>query len=190
MIIFFGTAGAIDDHVKRGDLIIGQSLVQHDVDASPFVPPFTIPMIKVREFLPDQRLIELARIASQKFVSTQLNQTLSASAVEEFMLTNPVVQEGLIASGDLFVSNQKLKEELKGKFPNLLCVEMEGAAVAQVAYEYNIPCLVIRIASDTANAEAYQNFMAFLENIAPVYTHNIVKNLYEFLMIEADTFHE
>ena len=53
---------------------------------------------------------------------------------------------------------------------------MEGAAVAQVAYEYNIPCLFIRIASDTANAEAYSNFMAFLEKIAPTYAHHIMKN--------------
>lgn len=187
LIIFFGTAGAIDDHVKRGDLIIGKMLVQHDMDASPFVPPFTVPMIKVREFFLDPHLIELARAASQKFISTQLNQALPISVMEEFMLMDPTIHEGLIASGDLFVSNQKLKQDLKCKFTDLLCVEMEGAAVAQVAYEYDIPCLVIRVASDTANAEAYENFMAFLENIAPVYAHNILKNLFECFLIEAET---
>lgn len=186
VVIFFGTAGAIDDVVKRGDVIIGQSLVQHDMDASPFVPPFTIPMIRVREFMTDTYLNELAVAASQKFFSSQLNEALSENMVEEFMLSNLLVHEGLIASGDLFLSSQEHKKNLQQKLPGLLCVEMEGAAVAQVAYEYNIPCLIIRVASDTANAEAYENFMAFLNNIAPVYAHNIVKNLYESLIFEAE----
>jgi adenosylhomocysteine nucleosidase len=184
LLIFFGTAGAIHENVKRGDVVIGQALLQYDMDASPFVPPFTIPMIKIREFCPDPYLIDLAQEASEKFLSTKLHSTLPQNAVEEFKLFNPSVHCGVIASGDSFISSQERKNKLKEKIPGLLCVEMEGAAVAQVAYEYNIPCLVIRVASDDSNAQAYQNFMEFLNKIAPVYAEGILENLYLSLFHE------
>jgi len=184
VVIFIGTAGSTDEQVRRGDVVIANSLVQYDMDASPFVPPFTIPMIRIREFSPDIYLKELAKKASDKFLSFQLNQVVSKETLHELSISNPIVHEGLVGSGDRFISKLEQKNELKHKLPRLFCIEMEGAAVAQVAFEYDIPCLVIRIISDTADHTAYQDFSRFLDIITPAYSQSIIKNLYDSLSME------
>lgn len=61
--------------------------------------------------------------------------------------------------------------------PNLLAVEMEGAAVAQVAYEYDLPFIVIRIISDKANDDSLVDFPRFIEKLASYMTEGIIKRL-------------
>jgi len=57
-----------------------------------------------------------------------------------------------------------------------LCVEMEGAAVAQVCFEYNIPFSIFRTISDKANDNAHIDFPAFAKEIASKYALGILKN--------------
>ena len=40
---------------------------------------------------------------------------------------------GLIATGDSFIAGQDKIDAIKGHFPEVLAVEMEGAAIAQAA---------------------------------------------------------
>ena len=56
-------------------------------------------------------------------------------------------------------------------------VEMEGGAVAQICYEYNIPLAVIRTISDKAGSDAAIDFPRFVENIAGKYSYKIIENL-------------
>ena len=53
---------------------------------------------------------------------------------------------------------------------------MEGAAVAQVCYEANVPYTVIRVISDGADDDADINFEKFV-NTASIYTKGIIKSL-------------
>ena len=92
-------------------------------------------------------------------------------------ITKPSIYTGLIASGDQFISSSEKQAELLQALPDLLAVEMEGAAVAQVAYEYNLPFIVIRIISDKANHEAVIDFPRFIDKVASHFTAGIIQQL-------------
>jgi len=70
---------------------------------------------------------------------------------------------GKIATGDKFISDREYLEEIKLQIPNLLAIEMEGAAVAQVAYQEKVPCVILRTISDSADEEAATSFDIFLK---------------------------
>jgi len=57
------------------------------------------------------------------------------------------------------------------------CVEMEGAAVAQVCHEYHVPFAVIRTISDSADESAEIQFPKFIKRVASVYSHGILQRL-------------
>ncbi len=84
---------------------------------------------------------------------------------------------GDIASGDSFFSSNVQRDALRGCLPSVLCVEMEGAAVAQICYEYKIPFAVIRTISDGADDTSHIDFQSFVENIASKCSVEIIKNI-------------
>ena len=162
-LIFTGVAGSIDSQVNIGDLVVGSELIQHDMDASPLYPPQTLPVINLRELATqDSDKLELAA----KNTITTLASELDSDIVSEFKLQNSRLHSGLILTGDQFVSDQKTAESLKHKFKEAICVEMEGAAVAQVCHAYNIPFSVLRIISDKADDNANIDFPKFAKHVA------------------------
>jgi len=145
VIINIGVAGGIGKGLKVGDIVIGNSLIQHDFDVSVLGYAkgymFTgADKDKPTEYFSDKNIAD-------KFKSSLLN------TVKENK-----IYEGIIATGDQFVSDKKLKEEINKSF-NALAVEMEGAAIAQVATRNKIPFLVTRVISDLADGTTaeYQN---------------------------------
>ncbi|MEL7342378.1 MAG: 5'-methylthioadenosine/S-adenosylhomocysteine nucleosidase, partial [Bacteroidota bacterium] len=96
---------------------------------------------------------------------------------KKFGITAPKVVLGDIACGDQFIGSHEAVDQLATDIPSLQCVEMEGAAVAQVCYEYEIPFAVIRSISDNANDDAHVDFMAFIEEVANHYSVEIVKRM-------------
>lgn len=86
------------------------------------------------------------------------------------------VHRGLIASGDQFIGQLAQIQSLKAALPDLLAVEMEGAAVAQVCFELGIPFAVIRTISDNANDEAAVDFMRFVTTVASRYAFEVIEN--------------
>ena len=66
---------------------------------------------------------------------------------------------------------------LREAIPGLLAVEMEGAAVAQVCEDHNLPYVIIRTISDSADHNAHIDFPAFIANISNHYSDGIVKHL-------------
>ena len=134
-----GVAGGIDTSLKVGDIIIGEKLVQHDFDITAFNhEKGYIPNIGT--FIEsDEYLIGLAE--------TCLNGA----------------KKGVIASGDIFCTEQRMSEKINKKF-NALCVEMEGASIAQVCYLSHIPFLVIRSISDVPNNDNVITYEEFLND--------------------------
>lgn len=134
-----GVAGAVADDLKVGDIVIGERLVQHDFDITAFDhEKGYIP--NVGTFISsDNTLVGLARKNIKDAVS------------------------GVIASGDIFCTDYMMGKRINKKF-QALCVEMEGASVAQVCFLCDIPFLVIRSISDVPNNDNVISYKEFLRN--------------------------
>jgi adenosylhomocysteine nucleosidase len=98
--------------------------------------------------------------------------------------------EGEIASGDRFFAGRAELNELKQALPMATCVEMEGAAVAQVCHEYGIRLAVIRTISDAANENAPVDFPRFVRHVASAFSHGILKNLLTTIGGDASPLHQ
>lgn len=158
-ILFTGVAGAIDDALHIGDIVIGKHLFQHDMDARPLMKRFEIPLLGVTHFACDEQLMSRAENIIQSMLTDQTAQ----------------YRVGDIASGDQFFSSVQQKTQLLSEWPTTLCVEMEGAAVAQVCFEHRIPVLVIRVISDAADEQAAIDFPVFVAEVASKYTAAFVR---------------
>lgn len=174
-ILFTGVAGSGDALVRVGDIVIGEALVQHDMDASPLFPRYEVPLTGIARFPSDSRLSGQLAGAARGFVDSDFMEVIGKEERHDFRLGQPTVHRGLIASGDQFVSSRAHIERLKVAHPGLLAVEMEGAAVAQVCFELGVPFAVIRTISDNANEDAATDFMRFVKSVAARYAFHIVR---------------
>jgi len=180
-LIFIGVAGAIGHQLRIGDIVIAERLVQHDMDARPLMDRYEIPLLGITYFEPDSNLVALAEKAIHTTLDNQNQAFIDQDKKEEFLLTSPKVYKGTIASGDQFFARQADKDTLLSNLPDTLCVEMEGASVAQVCYEYEVPFVVIRIISDEANENSAINFVDFIVYVSSKYSHEIIKNIFSLL---------
>lgn len=160
-VINVGVAGGSGENVKPGDVVIADSLVQHDMDAVGFGYPYgQIPRMDVFDFKCDSELVSLAK-----------------NAVEGAKDFNTFV--GTIATGDQFVANPQKVRWINEKFNALAC-EMEGGSIAQACYLNNTPCVVIRSISDNANTGAHMDYEKFkpkaIKNSISI-IENIIENI-------------
>ena len=177
-IIFTGVAGALHPDLNIGDVVIGKNLYQHDMDATPLMPRYEIPLLGKQFFETSPDRMEAAAQAVNRFIKN-ISAYISAAELAAFDIQTPKVMPGDIASGDTFVSAHAHKEQITSGLPDVICVEMEGAAVAQVCYEFGIPYTVIRTISDAANESAEVDFPRFIETIASRYSEGIIRELYK-----------
>jgi adenosylhomocysteine nucleosidase len=176
-IVFTGVAGSADSRVRVGDIVVADTLLQHDMDATPLFPRFEIPLTGQAHFASDSHLTRRLQQAAIDFVALDFVNAITATDRASFRLQLPQVHTGLIASADEFVDSRERLMQLKSALPALLAVEMEGAAVAQVCFEFGIPFAVIRTISDAANEEAPLDFMQFIQRVAARYAFGIVHRL-------------
>jgi adenosylhomocysteine nucleosidase len=174
-ILFTGVAGAGDRSIGVGDLVIAESLVQHDMDASPLFPRYEVPLTGITHFLTDAHMALQLTLAAQRFLDQDFVHAIDPAERAAFGLSGPRLHRGLIASADQFMSSAGRINALNAALPGLLAVEMEGAAVAQVCFELGIPFGVIRTISDNANENAATDFMRFVKSVAAQYAFHIVR---------------
>lgn len=142
-IINTGIAGSLNKNINIGDIVLSTDVVQHDMDATGFgYRKGQIPQMPVFFFNADDNLRRLA-----------------AEVCRE---VNPDIQvfEGRIASGDQFVCDQDVKNQIVSDF-SAYATEMEGAAIGQAAYLNEIPFLVVRAISDKADGSAQMDYSEF-----------------------------
>ena len=171
-IIFSGVAGAISPELNVGDIVIGQRLFQHDMDARPLMRRFEIPLTGKTSYETPQPDVDTMERAVHNFLK---NNKEFRQKLAEQNITNSKMLTGDIASGDLFISSTKMKNELIRNLPSVLCAEMEGAAVAQVCDDYGVPLTVIRVISDTADEKAHITAVGFVNQHAGDYSLSILK---------------
>jgi adenosylhomocysteine nucleosidase len=179
-IIFTGVAGSLHPDLNIGDVVVGKNLYQHDMDATPLMPRYEIPLLGKQFFETPPERMEAALKAAGRFFKN-ITHHIPEAELAKFDIRAPKVVSGDIASGDTFVSAHAHKEQITSGLPGVYCVEMEGAAVAQVCYEFGIPCTIIRTISDAANESAEVDFPRFIKNIASRYSEGIVVKLYKTL---------
>ena len=170
-LLFTGVAGGADPSLHVGDVVIASSLVQHDMNAEPLYPRHEIPLLGVSAFPVDEARQRRALDAANRFLA---HPPTTAAA---FGIEAPVAIAGPIASGDRFVASSADLAELCARLRGLACVEMEGAAVAQVCHEYGVPLTVIRTISDSADEGAPLDFARFVREVAGPWSVGIVREL-------------
>ena len=139
-IVNTGIAGSLCAQQDIGDMVISSDVWHHDFDCV----AFGYPMCKIpgmpQSFAADEKLIALAKNAAEQ--------------------TGSNVRIGRVASGDQFVADPQLKDQIIFR-TQALCTEMEGAAIAQTAYRNGIPFVILRCISDKADNSAEMDYPSF-----------------------------
>ena len=147
-VINTGVAGSLKDVIDIGDIVVSTDAVEHDMDVSPLgYKKGQIPQIDRFSFEADAVMRDEA-VATCKKVNPDIN-----------------VYTGRVVSGDQFISDKKVKEGLISEFDGY-CAEMEGGAIAHVAYLNKVPFVVIRAISDKADDSAQMDYPTFEKKAA------------------------
>lgn len=176
-LIVTGVAGGIAPQLKVGDIVVATEALQHDLDARPLWPQFEAPLLEKAFFPCDEKLIHKALSSCQEFLSNDLHTTLQKEDIELFSINHPNIYSGQICCGDQFIGTSAQLNKICSDLPNVLCVEMEGGAVGQICFEYNIPYVVVRTISDSANDHAPIDFTRYIQNVAKYYTLGITQKI-------------
>ena len=175
-IVFTGVAGGVGPGVQVGDVVVASEFVQHDMNAAPLCPRYHVP------------LYGRARFACDAALSALLLEAVQAGFMraggcfdEDTENSGQSIHQGLLASGDRFVCSaaevQGLQDALRAGGHAPLAVEMEGAAVAQVCFDYGIPFAAVRTISDRADDQAHVDFSTFVSQVASRYALSIIGHL-------------
>lgn len=134
-LVAIGLAGALREEASRGQVIVATGAVQHDFDARPLADARgVIPLLNMLVFKAEAPVTEKLVVAGKR-------------AVE-----NPrIVRPGLILTGDQIVTSRAVRDALARDFPDGACVDMETAAIAQVAHQNGLPWGAVRVTSDAAD---------------------------------------
>jgi adenosylhomocysteine nucleosidase len=156
VVFFSGTAGAIDQTLHPGDVVIGSAVAQHDIGVAAAVG---FERRGLRNLNGDRDPILLpapgALLAAARAAATGLTLTPPIAGARV-----PKIIEGVIVTGDVFVSNAAQRDELRTSL-GAAAVEMEGAAMVQACRQFAVPCLVIRSITDRADGQASDSYERF-----------------------------
>jgi adenosylhomocysteine nucleosidase len=152
-ILVTGVSGGLAEDLKVGDVVIGDAFLQHDMDARPLFPLHEIPFEGFSAIGADALLRNLLTEAARAMLLAERPPGLEEARVFE----------GLVVSGDQFLSSSEARNKVLGAIPNASCVDMESAAIAQVCRAADLPLGVLRVISDSADGSAHIDFAKFVE---------------------------
>ncbi len=131
-MVAIGLAGALDDDTRPGQVVVASGAVQHDIDGRP--------LTEAKGIVPS---LGMSTIPADPAVAEKL---LKAARLE-----SKHARSGLVLTGDQIVTSRKVRDALMAEFPEGACLDMETAAVAQVAYQNSVPWSALRVTSDAAD---------------------------------------
>ena len=169
-LVFSGVAGGLDPALGVGDVVVADRLVAHDYGAliDGDIKPYQ-PGIPPLPGCPEDYGYALPAALTSRLESALegiLLQPISAAAAGGEART-PRLVFGTVLTGDTFLNCASTRNRLHDRFGGV-AVEMEGAAVAQVAERFGAPAVVVRALSDLAGADSHMDFPAFLHETAGV----------------------
>lgn len=175
VILFTGVAGGLDPDLGVGDVVLGERTIQHDagVRFDGRLEPYQaghVPFFNPTEVLGYYPSPELLAAAQRAIGEVELGEVLDRQ---------PRATVGVILTGDQFIRSPLAREQLHRDF-GAQAVEMEGAAVAQVADRFGVDCLVLRAVSDLAGEDSHLDFARFTEQVA-ANSARVVERLVELI---------
>ena len=187
-VIFTGVAGGLNPDLQIGDIVIAQKTAQHDLgrlESAEIENMGTKNPINGKRnpvFFPaDPGLLQITETV---LADIKLNPFQTPQGQR-----HPRIIRGTVVTGDVFVASDAKKTALR-KNLDADAVEMEGAAVAQICWQHNVPCLVIRSLSDNAGANASEDFKKYYKiaarNSAALVTR-IISQLHSEQSLQQDT---
>ena len=159
-ILNVGVAGSISKDINKCDIVIGNKLIQHDFDLT--LLNFEKGLIpNVGKYINcDKELVKKAKTIKME----------------------SKVTVGVIASGDIFISDEQMGAKINKKY-DALCVEMEGASVAQVCYLCKVPFLVVRAISDSPyekdNHITFEEFLKISSDMVSKFIVQLLEKIYK-----------
>lgn len=157
-IINIGIAGGLDERLKIGDIVVAQSVVEHDMDTSPLGDP-------------------VGFISGINIVNIPCAGSLSARIYESAKKVEGInTIQGVIASGDQFIASDRQRNYIKDHF-SAAAAEMEGASIGHVCYLNGVDFCVLRAISDGANEASPMSFAEFTE----LAVRNSIKIILDFI---------
>lgn len=152
-IINSGVASGVGDGMQPGDVVVGSSTCYHDM------------------WCGEGEWGQVQGLSLYFSASNELLDVVNSLDVNRLYV-------GLICTGDQFISDLPTLQSIKAKFPNVLAVDMESAAMAQVCHMRNTPFMSLRVVSDTpgmVHNNTAQYFDFFTD--APQRTFEVLKSL-------------
>ena len=157
-----GVAGSLNSKIDIGDIVVSTDAMYHDVDATVF----------------GYAKGEVPQVGTASFVADEMLRRAAVEAVKE-AAPDIHVFEGRVVSGDQFISSCEVKNHIRDTFQGD-CTEMEGAAIAQVAYINEVPFVIIRAISDKADDSGQEAYDVF-EKKAAMHCAHVVEYMISHL---------
>ena len=157
-----GVAGSLNSKIDIGDIVVSTDAMYHDVDATVF----------------GYAKGEVPQVGTASFVADEMLRKAAVEAVKE-AAPDIHVFEGRVVSGDQFISSREVKNHIRDTFQGD-CTEMEGAAIAQVAYINEVPFVIIRAISDKADDSGQEAYDVF-EKKAAMHCAHVVEYMISHL---------
>lgn len=139
LVISTGVAGGTGSDAGVLDVVVGEQTAYHDVWCGTPNLPGQVQGLPARFDAPAQILALPCLAPSSR------------------------VKRGLIATGDQFVDSVERLDAIRKIYPEVMAVDMESAAIAQVCHICGVDFISVRVVSDTPGAEEnnaaqYHNF--------------------------------
>ncbi|UQY80814.1 5'-methylthioadenosine/S-adenosylhomocysteine nucleosidase [Candidatus Hepatincola sp. Av] len=137
-LLNIGTCGGVNN-TNIASIILANSAAYHDVDVRAFG-------------------YKLGQLPKQVEVFSGGNQTVKFQDLSTFLKNRYPLVNGLIITGDQFVANKDKVNIIKNMYPNIVAIDMEAAAIAQVCLMYKKNFAFLKKVSDLADADATDSF--------------------------------
>ena len=180
-IVFSGIAGGVSPEVHVGDVVVARTLMHHDLDASPFFAPGEVPLLGITRLPVDEAMSDSLLLAARAFLARDAARAIEPALRAKVLDTRaarasdePGACRGDIASGDQVITTSAQRARVLSVVPTAVCVEMEGAAVAQVCFEHGVPFACVRTISDGADEHLDASVAPFFAGVAGAYTAGII----------------
>ena len=138
-IINLGVAGSVDEKVDIFDIVISSSTTQHDYDLTMlgYDKGYVLGVDNIYNECDSNLVVKFNDICKSININSHI---------------------GNVATGDIFVASDYMKETINSNF-NSLAVDMEAAAINHICSLNNISFISIKVISDSGNKMEFRKFL-------------------------------